>query len=192
MTIRHLMLPFLAAMLLWPAAALGQSPELMDAFNRYSDLSAQGKHAEAISFAKEALRLGEKEFGSGDPTTAIIINDLALLYMAQGRYAEAEPLHKRALSIRENALKPEPADIAESLNNLAVVYHELGRYAMAWLFSKYCLTANARSRLRRKLKSSSPSKSVWPLMDMIRSRRSDICSAPPSSSRSCMEPELMA
>ena len=37
----------LVALFLWPAAALGQSPELMDAYNRVNELYAEGRYAEA-------------------------------------------------------------------------------------------------------------------------------------------------
>ena len=53
----------LVVLFLWPAAVFGQSPELMDAYNRANELSAEGRYQEAIPFAKEALRLTEREFG---------------------------------------------------------------------------------------------------------------------------------
>ena len=46
----------------------------------------------------------EEARGPDDPTVAIALNFLALLYDAQGRYEEAEPLFKRALVINETAL----------------------------------------------------------------------------------------
>ena len=78
---------------LWPAAARAQSPELMDAYERYSELYAEGRYQEALPFAEKALWLSEREFGPEHPTTAVLVNNLAALYRAQGRYAEAEPLY---------------------------------------------------------------------------------------------------
>ncbi len=109
----------LVALVLWPAAAQGQSAELMNAYNRAGELSAQGRYQEALPFAEEALRLAEQEFGFDHPTTATQLNNLAELYRAQGRYAEAEPLYQRSLAIVEKALGPEHPDVATSLNNLA-------------------------------------------------------------------------
>jgi len=60
----------LVALFLWPAAVFGQSPELMDAYNQANELSAEGRYQEAIPFAKEAVRLSEREFGPDDSTTA--------------------------------------------------------------------------------------------------------------------------
>ena len=68
---------------------------------------AQGRYQEALPFAEEALRLGEEEFGPNDPTTATLLNSLAVLNRAQGRYAEAEPLYQRSLAISEKGLGPE-------------------------------------------------------------------------------------
>ena len=82
---------------------VGQSPELMDAYHRANELFDEGRYQEAIPFAKEALRLSEREFGPDDSTTGSTLNNLAFLYRAQGRYAEAEPLYKRSLAIKEKA-----------------------------------------------------------------------------------------
>ena len=102
----------LVALFLWPAAVFGQSPELMDAYNRANELSDEGRYQEAIPFAKEALRLSEREFGPAHQNTGIMLSGLANLYRAQGRYDEAEPLLKRALEIREKALEPEHPDVS--------------------------------------------------------------------------------
>ena len=51
-----------------------------------------GRYDEALPFWKKALKLGQREFGPEHPSTAVLLNDLALLYRAQGKYAEAEPL----------------------------------------------------------------------------------------------------
>ncbi len=98
---RLCILCFLVA--LWPGLALVQSAALMEAFNQYKALNAQGRYAEAEPFARKALELGEKEFGSVHPHIGSFLTYLALLYQAQGRYTAAEPLYQRALAIREKA-----------------------------------------------------------------------------------------
>ncbi|MEE8272044.1 MAG: tetratricopeptide repeat protein, partial [Alphaproteobacteria bacterium] len=64
------LLSVLMALVLWPAAAQGQSVELISAYNRADELYAQGRYQEALPFHEEALRLGEQEFGLDHPTTA--------------------------------------------------------------------------------------------------------------------------
>ncbi len=125
----------LATIFFWaahdPDMASGQSSELMEAFNNFSTLYQRGRYSEAEPYAKEALRLGTEEFGPNDPSTATLLNNLALLYKTQGHYAEAEPLYQRALAIWEQALGPEHPDVATSLNNLAELYRVQGHYAEA-------------------------------------------------------------
>ncbi len=111
--------------------AYGQSPALLEAYNRYNTYYPQGNYSEAIRYATEALRLGEEEFGPDHTTTARLLNDLAFLHDAQGNYAEAEPLYRRSLAILEKALGPEHPDVAASLNNLASLYQAQGNYAEA-------------------------------------------------------------
>ena len=94
-------------LLVSPVVTHGQSPALSDAYERFSELYAEGRYAEALPFAKEAVRLGEHEFGPEHPTTATYLNNLATLYQGQGEHAAAEPLFKRALAIWETTLGPE-------------------------------------------------------------------------------------
>ena len=82
-------LSVLVALVLWPAVALGQSPELVEAFNRYQALYAEGRYAEAEVFASKALELGKHEFGADHPHVGAFLSRLAGLYYAQGRYAHS-------------------------------------------------------------------------------------------------------
>ncbi len=111
--------------------AYGQSPALLEAYNRYTTLYQQGRYAEALPYATEAWRLGEEEFGPDHPTTAIFLNNLAALYRDQGNYAEAEPLYRRSLAIKEKALGPEHPSLAPTLKGLADINRAQGNYAKA-------------------------------------------------------------
>ncbi len=116
-----------AGLLLTASGVHGQSPALMDAYERFQALSAQGRYEEAVPFAEQALRLGEREFGPDHATTASLLNNLGALYRAQGRYAEAEPLVERALAIFENALGPDHPNVATALKNYAALLRGTGR-----------------------------------------------------------------
>ena len=65
----------LVALFLWPAAVFGQSLKFIDAFNRGDKLYVEGRYQEAIPFAKEALRLSERECGPDHRNTGISLND---------------------------------------------------------------------------------------------------------------------
>jgi tetratricopeptide (TPR) repeat protein len=96
-----------------------------------SDLYQQGKYAEALPIAIEALKAAEAAFGPDDTRVATSLNNLATLNMDQGKYAEAEPLFERALGIDEKALGPDHPNVAICLENLAALYDHQGRYAEA-------------------------------------------------------------
>ena len=64
MPARRWMLSVLVALVLWPAVAHGQSAALIDAYQRFLELYAQGRYQEALPFAEEALRLNEHEDGA--------------------------------------------------------------------------------------------------------------------------------
>ena len=129
------------------------SRELQDAFDRNLALYNQGRYEEALRFAKEALRLSEREFGDNHMHFASSLENLAVLYHARGQYAEAQPLFKRGLAIfeiflslgtleggaellltdKEKSLGAHHPDVATSLENyyLAALYDARGRYAKA-------------------------------------------------------------
>jgi tetratricopeptide (TPR) repeat protein len=94
-------------------------------------LKGRARYAEAEPLYQRALAIKEEALGSGHPSTAASLNNLAEIYRDQGRYGEAEPLYQRALAIQEKALGPDHPDTATSLNNLALLYKRQGRYAEA-------------------------------------------------------------
>jgi tetratricopeptide (TPR) repeat protein len=91
----------------------------------------QGRYAEAVPLAQQALTLAEATFGPEHPRVATSLQHLARLHRELGRYAEAEPLLQRALTIREQILGPEHPEVASSLNELALLSKDQGRYAQA-------------------------------------------------------------
>ena len=121
----------LAILWLWPTSLHAQSKALMEVYRQGQTLYGAGRYEEAVPLFRRALELGEGEFGPDHPTTAVFINNLAVLYKTQGRYEAAEPLYKRALAIWEKALGPEHPDLATSLENYAALLRETGRNADA-------------------------------------------------------------
>ena len=124
-------LAILIALCLWPAVLSAQSAALKKAHTYYKELNARGLYAEAEPYARQALELGEKEFGPDGRETAILLNRLASLYHDQGRYTDAEPLYERSLAIWEKALGPDHPAVAIGLAYLARLYRRVGRFAQA-------------------------------------------------------------
>jgi len=111
----------LVSLSLWvtPGASYSQSTELRDAVSRGTTLYDQGQYEEALTFHREAVKLGEQEFGAKSPTFATHLNNLAVLYITLGSYADAEPLFDRALRIAKKTLGPDHPEFAIMLENYA-------------------------------------------------------------------------
>jgi len=101
-------------------------------------LYQQGKYAEAVPLAEQALSICRRVLGESHPDVATSLNNLALLYQDQGRYAAAAPLYQRSLQIRETQLGKDHPAVATSLNNLAELYRAQGLYAAAAPLSQLC------------------------------------------------------
>lgn len=80
---------------------------------------------------ERALALAPKVYGAEHEETALITNNLGILYESLGRYAQAEALYQKGLAIREAKFGPDHLDVADSLNNLISLYCATGRYTEA-------------------------------------------------------------
>jgi len=118
-------LPFLLLTTLLPAYA--QEALWKDLSAKAWTLYQQGRYAEGVKVAQEALKVAKESFSPDHPNLATSLNNLAELYRAQGQYAEAEPLFKRALAIREKALGPNHPHVARTLGIMAELYEKTGR-----------------------------------------------------------------
>ncbi len=96
-----------------------------------TQLYQQGRYAQAIPLAREALSIREQTLGPTHPHVATGLHNLAVLLQATGDLAGARPLQERALRIREQALGPTHPDVATSLNHLAMLLRDTGDYAGA-------------------------------------------------------------
>ncbi len=92
--------------------------------NQIGELHADGRDAEAVPFAREALALSEKTYGPENSETSASLNNLAVLLKYIGALDEARGLYERALTIDEKA-DPRGLDAASSHNNLGAVLQAL-------------------------------------------------------------------
>src|SRR5262245_43712540 len=102
--------------------------ELRTAFDKGRALVEQGKYTEALPYYQKALELAPTVFGRDHTNTAVILNNLAILYSDMGQHAKAELLHQRSLEIREAKLGKDHPDVASTLSALAFLYSEIGQY----------------------------------------------------------------
>lgn len=91
----------------------------------------QGRDDKAAELYRRILAIREKEYGSGHPETAMVLNNLAYFLAQQGDFAAAEQLLKRALNIREKGLGPDHELTAFSRANLGYLYSGLEDYEKA-------------------------------------------------------------
>ena len=101
-------------------------------------LSNQGKFAEAIPLAIQALAIFEKAFGPNDANVAIGSGNLAQLYVGSDQFDKAEPLYKRAVAILEKHPDREK-DLAVTLAGLADLYARQQKSAEAEPYFRRCI-----------------------------------------------------
>ena len=122
----------LAALCCLPARAQDASIEQADALiQRIGLLAREGRQAEALPLAGEALAILEARCGPASPEVAALLNVTAGLHDALERYAEAVLLYERELAIQEQRLGPAHPDVAAILANLAWDIDALGDAARA-------------------------------------------------------------
>lgn len=88
----------------------------------------QGKYAEALPLAQQALRIAETSYGPQDRRVPTSLNNLAAVLKELNRYTDAEPLYQRAAALNEKILGPAHPEVAKSMNNLAGLYAMMGRF----------------------------------------------------------------
>lgn len=102
-------------------------------------LHTRGQYIEAQRYEERALTIYRAVLGNEHPSTAMILNNLAITYEDQGKLNDAVTLHTQALTIRRSMLGENHPETAASLNNLALVYHDLGKLDEADSFYRQAL-----------------------------------------------------
>ena len=89
-----------------------------------------GSFAEAEECFRRALEIGDRTFGSENPDSIILLNDLTRLYLKQSAYSSAEPLLLRLLDLKRSKGEDHP-EVATVLASLATVRQALGMHESA-------------------------------------------------------------
>jgi CHAT domain-containing protein/Flp pilus assembly protein TadD len=94
-------------------------------------LYAQGKYAEAVPLAEQALEIRNRLLRPDHKDVATSLNNLAGLYRLTGQYDKAESSYIKGLKIIEITMGENHPYYAIALNNLGDLYESLGRYEKA-------------------------------------------------------------
>ena len=125
----RLVIAWLAAFAALPL--LAQEARWDELSTQVSGLIEQGKFAEALPPAEEALKVADATFGSDDTRSATSALALGVLYQQKEDYARAEPLYRRSLATFDKALGPDNPISAKLVLALAVTCHKQKKYAEA-------------------------------------------------------------
>lgn len=123
----------------------GTALQLSDTHGQLVDVLYQArKREEAITHAREALRLRREALGEKDVRVATALDNLGAVLMSRVDLSEAEPLLRQALAIRRELLPPDDPQLAVSLNNLAFLTWRRGNLQEAEAMYRESLEINRR------------------------------------------------
>ena len=130
---------------LLPLAARAQTADLVGLMQRITELSRDGRYADAIPLGRQLVAAAEKMVGKEHPMAAMTLFTLAELHRMQGDLAEAEPMLKRVLAMREKALGPDHADVATTLASLSFLAVTQAKYREAEQYVERALAIRTRT-----------------------------------------------
>jgi tetratricopeptide (TPR) repeat protein len=105
--------------LLWPFVGVGRFYE------------GQGKYSFVRLWYEDCLKIARQRLGEYHPDVAMILSNLATIYLAQGEYDKAEKFALLAFDMLNCLVAEEHPDVAMLLNNLATIYLAQGEYDKA-------------------------------------------------------------
>ena len=122
-----------------------QSTELKEAFKNTKEAYKVGKLDKALSYAKNAIYISEKEFGLKNEITATLIENLGEIEMGMEQYKDAEKSFRISTSIRKEILEADNPEIAESTSSIAVSLRKQFFFQEAMKYHKEALLIMSRA-----------------------------------------------
>ncbi len=107
-----------------------QESRLQELNTQVAQMVRQGKSADAVPVATEALKVALATYGPASANVASALGTLGLTYYYQGKYQQADPIFQRAVQIAEKAAPGSP-DLASDLGNLALNDAQQGKLSDA-------------------------------------------------------------
>jgi len=102
-----------------PSVAQQDYQKAIELNKQANELAAQGKAAEALPLASQALAIFEKALPGDNANLAILLGNLAHLYIELNTVDKAEPLYKRAIAILEKQPAAREGNLGLMYANLA-------------------------------------------------------------------------
>lgn len=119
--------------------AAGQEARWSQMNQQVPQLDQQGRYADAINLAQQAVQVAQSTFGPDDPHVGLSLAELGRVLADVDKYADAEAADRRALAIFEKAYGENNDKVALTLNNLGNLYQAEGRYPDAEKFFQQSL-----------------------------------------------------
>ena len=124
-------LAVLCIFILGSSVALAENLWLDHQMNQVFQKINAGDTEGAIDILRNTLQAALQKDDVPDEDTAMVANELAMIYMAQGAFNKAEPFMIKALKLEENAYGKGNVMTAGTMNNLALLYTQAGKLSEA-------------------------------------------------------------
>ena len=115
----------------WSGGNAGAGREWESLQSRYKSEYSQGRLANAVRTASEAVRAAERAFGPEDERLMLTLREFALMLQMNRQYADALPHAQRVLAIADLVSGKESRQYAEALNVVGKSYTGLQKYVEA-------------------------------------------------------------
>ena len=125
-------------------AARAQEARWFQLSEQVVKLQDQGRIAEAVPLAQQAVRTAEATYGPADRHLGLSLNVLGVLLTDQEKFADAETSLQHALAIMNKVSGTESRDAATVMDNLGNLYRLEARYSEAEKLTQQALQIHAK------------------------------------------------
>jgi tetratricopeptide (TPR) repeat protein len=111
----------------------------------YGAVRNRGKIDEALPLVSRLAAIRTRQYGSGDPTTAMALHGQAEILLMQNKFAEAEKLQRQALTVFEKKLGATHINTAVALHNMGAIQLKQEKFKEAEKFLRSALAAKEKA-----------------------------------------------
>ena len=103
--------------------------DLSTALKRFNELYAGGHYAAAVDEGERMETIVGAKIGTNNTDYTIVLNNLAVAFVAQEKYFQAEKLYLRVMAIYKNSVGDNQQAEAAALSNLGRLHYAQGKHA---------------------------------------------------------------